>query len=287
MSQDTTARLHAITQAVAQAWVDAFCNDDPTLQPGADQLDEWLRDATALWRRLVDLWPQQNKGSTRLLPAEAIEQAGRLGAAWVHEGFLPSDAARFVLASRQGAAAVMEHDDALRPLLPVVGRLAESLALAVYESHGQSRERMIMAQSLSLIELSSPVIKLWDRILLLPLVGVIDTLRARAITERLLEAVVREEAEVTLIDVTGVPVLDTGVAGHLVKTVSAAEMLGTTVILTGISAEGAQTLVKLGVDLRGLNTRGLLRAGVSDAFARLGMQVVPAQASQPSALRSV
>ena len=123
--------------------------------------------------------------------------------------------------------------------------------------------------------------------LLLPLVGVIDTLRARAITERLLEAVVREEAEVTLIDVTGVPVLDTGVAGHLVKTVSAAEMLGTTVILTGISAEGAQTLVKLGVDLRGLNTRGLLRAGVSDAFARLGMRVVPAQASQPSALRSV
>lgn len=273
-SSEINLRLRTLGESVAEAWIEVLLANDPGLQPANAQLEDWHRDACALWHCVVDLLPRPGMPAPRILPPEALELAGRIGASWVHEGFLPSDAARFVLAARHGAARVLADDAALKGLLPAVEQLTESLGLAVYQSHGQSRERMIQAQGLSLIELTSPVIKIWDQILLLPLVGVIDTLRARTITERLLESIVQSEAEITIIDVTGVPVFDTSVAGHLMKTVTAAEMLGTTIILTGISAEGAQTLVKLGVDLRGLNTRGPLRAGLAEAFARTGRRVV-------------
>lgn len=260
----------------AVQWVSGFESEQPQLQPNADQRDEWRRQAASILRLAGGLLPYRSAGGNQGLPSAAVEEVGRLAAAWMHEGYLSYDAARFLLSSHRALrSALAVHVDVLAEACLELEHLFESLALAVFQSHGQSRERVIQEQSLSLIELSSPVVKLWDRILLLPLVGVIDTLRARSITERLLDSIAREEAEVTIVDVTGVPVFDTGVAGHLMKTVAAAEMLGTTVIFTGISAEGAQTLVKLGVDLGSLKTRGTLRAGVTEALTRTGQRVVP------------
>lgn len=138
-----------------------------------------------------------------------------------------------------------------------------------------AREDIIARQSDSLRDLSTPVIKLWDSILLLPLVGIVDTVRARHIAETLLDAIGQTEAEITIIDVTGVPIMDTSVARHVLKTVAAAEMLGTRVVLTGIGPETAQTIVKLGVDLSGVPTRGSLRSGIALAFAQIGRKVVP------------
>lgn len=264
--------------AMAAQWVSGFETEQPQLKPNADQRDEWRRQAGSILRLVGDLLAQGAPLADRSLSSPAIEEVGRLAAAWMHEGYLSFDAARFLLSAHRALRHFLpEHVEAgqLSEAVGEIERLFESLALAVFQSHGQSRERVIQEQSLSLIELSSPVVKLWDQILLLPLVGVIDTLRARAITERLLDNIAREEAEVTIVDVTGVPVFDTGVAGHLMKTVAAAEMLGTSVIFTGISAEGAQTLVKLGVDLGSLKTRGTLRAGVAEALSRTGHRLVP------------
>jgi rsbT co-antagonist protein RsbR len=133
-----------------------------------------------------------------------------------------------------------------------------------------ARESVIHGQAQSLLDMSTPVITLWESILLLPLVGVVDSVRAVQIAERLLETIGRTEAEVTLIDVTGVPVMDTSVARHLLRTVAAAEMLGTKVILTGISPTTAQTMVKLGIDLSAVPTRGSLKAGVALALRMTG-----------------
>jgi rsbT co-antagonist protein RsbR len=136
-----------------------------------------------------------------------------------------------------------------------------------------ARERVIRDQALSLLDMSTPVITLWDSILLLPLVGVVDSVRSVQIAERLLEAIGRTEAEVSIIDVTGVPVMDTSVARHLLRTVAAAEMLGTRVILTGISPDTAQTIVKLGIDMSSVPTRGTLKAGVALALQITGRQI--------------
>jgi rsbT co-antagonist protein RsbR len=137
-----------------------------------------------------------------------------------------------------------------------------------------AREELIRRQGESLREVSTPVISLWDSILLLPLVGVVDSVRAQQISERLLVAIAQSEAEVTLIDVTGVPVMDTSVARHILKTVTAAEMLGTRVILTGISPSTAQTMVKLGIDMSSVPTRASLKGGMALALTMTRRRIV-------------
>lgn len=154
-------------------------------------------------------------------------------------------------------------------------QVLDRLAMFSFEAFVETRERIIVQQSLSLMELSTPVLRLWHQVLLLPLVGVLDTARARQLTERLLEAVTRYEALVTIIDVTGVPVLDTSVARHLMKTIDAARLLGTNIVMTGISPEGAQTLTKLGISFSDVTSRASLRAGIAEALYLVGRRISP------------
>lgn len=150
----------------------------------------------------------------------------------------------------------------------------DQLVAIGFAAYLESREQTITEQSLSLLELSTPVLRVWNRILLLPLVGVVDTARAQHFTERLLESVARYEARVTIIDVTGVPVLDTSVAQHLMRTIDAARLLGTRIVMTGISPEGAQTLTKLGIRFSDVVSRATLRSGIAEALHLLNQRIV-------------
>jgi rsbT co-antagonist protein RsbR len=132
------------------------------------------------------------------------------------------------------------------------------------------RERIIRVQQESLRELSTPVLQIRDRLLILPIIGVIDTQRARQVTESLLRAIRTHRAKVAVIDVTGVPIVDSRVANHLMQTVMAARLMGTLAIVTGLSAEVAQALVTLGVDLANVRTAGDLQGGLEEAERILG-----------------
>jgi rsbT co-antagonist protein RsbR len=136
------------------------------------------------------------------------------------------------------------------------------------------RERVIRQQQDAIRELSTPVLQIRERLLLLPIIGVIDTHRARLITESLLKAIRANRAKVVVMDITGVATIDSKVANHLIQTVTAAKLMGASVIVTGLSADVAQSLVALGIDLAKLNTIGDLQGGMEEAERVLGYRVV-------------
>ena len=138
----------------------------------------------------------------------------------------------------------------------------------------QERERIIREQQEAIRELSTPVLQVRERLLILPIIGVIDPHRARQLTEQLLRGIRTNRAKVVVIDITGVAAMDATVANHLVQTVEASRLLGATVIVTGLSPEIAQTIVNIGVDLGKMNTVGDLQGGIEQAERLLGYKVV-------------
>ncbi|HEV2495574.1 MAG TPA: STAS domain-containing protein [Terriglobia bacterium] len=151
---------------------------------------------------------------------------------------------------------------------------ANRIAITVAVGFVQERERVIREQQEAIRVLSTPVLQVRERLLILPIIGVIDPQRARQLTEQLLRGIRTNRAKVVVIDITGVPVMDENVANHLVQTVEAARLLGATVIITGLSPEIAQTLVTIGVDLGKMNTVGDLQGGIEEAERALGYKVV-------------
>lgn len=144
--------------------------------------------------------------------------------------------------------------------------------ICAIETYTYKRESMIRQQEKAIRELSTPVLRIRDRLLILPIIGLIDAKRAMQITGQLLRAIRDTRARVVVIDITGVPVVDTNTANHLVQTVEAARLLGAHLITTGLSPEIAQTIVKLGVDLSRLNTVGDLQGGIEEAERILGVK---------------
>jgi rsbT co-antagonist protein RsbR len=154
---------------------------------------------------------------------------------------------------------------------PAANRIANTVAVGFV----QERERVIRQQQEAIRELSTPVLQVRERLLILPIIGVIDPQRARQLTEQLLRGIRENRAKVVVIDITGVAAMDATVANHLVQTVEASRLLGATVIVTGLSPEIAQTLVTIGVDLGKMNTVGDLQGGIEQAERLLGYKVVP------------
>ena len=153
---------------------------------------------------------------------------------------------------------------------PAANRIANTVAVGFV----QERERVIRQQQEAIRELSTPVLQVRERLLILPIIGVIDPQRARQLTEQLLRGIRTNRAKVVVIDITGVAAMDVTVANHLVQTVEASRLLGATVIVTGLSPEIAQTLVTIGVDLGKMNTVGDLQGGIEQAERLLGYKVV-------------
>ena len=142
-------------------------------------------------------------------------------------------------------------------------QMVDKLALITAEAFQATREKLISRQQQELLELSTPVVKLWDGILALPIIGTLDSARTQVVMESLLQAVVQTNSRVAIIDITGVPTVDTLVAQHLLKTITAARLMGAECIISGVRPQIAQTIVHLGIDLADVITK----AKLSDAFA--------------------
>src|SRR6266513_1583875 len=175
-----------------------------------------------------------------------------------------------------------QNFDQLSRVLDAYEPAANRIAITVAVGFVQERERVIRQQQEAIRELSTPVLPVRERLLILPIIGIIDPQRARQLTEQLLHGIRVNRAKVVVMDITGVPAMDATVANHLVQTVEAARLLGATVIVTGLSPEIAQTLVNIGVDLGKMNTVGDMQGGIEEAERLLGYRVAPIRDAAPA-----
>jgi len=216
------------------------------------------------------------------------EVLSSISASRARQGFSPSDVAMFVLSLRQPLLLLIREKmakspDALFDALLSASQLLDRLALITTETFTATREELIMRQQQELLELSTPVVKLWDGILALPIIGTLDSARTQVVMESLLQAVVATNSRYAIIDITGVPTVDTLVAQHLLKTITAARLMGAECIISGVRPQIAQTIVHLGINLEDVITKAKLSDAFALALQRSGRAVVRTQSASNNA----
>lgn len=260
-NQTDLARLITANEAsILRAWVAAAGSGDTRIsaqetESQARQLLQALGQATATGNVSDVRRPEYNEVRD-LLASFARSRA--------LQGFSPTETATFVFSLKQ---ALFEHIRKGKPEDVAaktwgISQLIDQLGLFTVENFQKTREELIARQRQEIDELSTPVVKLWEGIVALPLIGALDSGRTQVVMQNLLEAIVQTGAEIAILDITGVPTVDTLVAQHLLKTVSAARLMGADCIISGIRPQIAQTIVQLGVQLNVIS-----KATLADAFA--------------------
>jgi rsbT co-antagonist protein RsbR len=258
--------LTAKDDQLASAWVEAVSR---TLR-GRISLAELERELHELYSALVDGlrqgafdWQGEAYAELRALLAELSRSRAR-------QGFTPTETATSVLACKDVLAPTVGSEAEDIHAYLQLGKLVDALALFTLEVYAKTREEIISAQSEQLMELSTPVVKLWEGVVAVPLVGTLDSARTQVVMEKLLQALVDADADQAIIDITGVPAVDTEVAQHLLKTVVAARLMGAECIISGIRPQIAQTIVALGIQFGDIVTKASLADALKHALARRG-----------------
>ena len=265
----------------------------------ADLLSEWIsRQLATLRRDLIspDELREQSRRFLGLLRASLQNGGGAeadvRGPAWTEmrdmladvsrarakQGFSSSETATFVFSLKEPLFQRLRTEYARDPETLASETwasmlLLDQLGLYTTEVYQKGREEVIARQQQEMLELSTPVVELWEGILALPLIGTLDSARTQVVMESLLERIVETGAEIAVIDITGVPTVDTLVAQHLLKTVAAARLMGAECIISGIRPQIAQTIVHLGVELGGIVTKATLADAFAIALQRAGLAV--------------
>jgi rsbT co-antagonist protein RsbR len=240
------------------------------LRVGSDRFLAALGGAVGEDSADPDITDSRWSGVRELLTELSRSRAGR--------GFTPTETATFVFSLKEPLFAAIRSDgaddvDQLVATLWSATRLIDGLGLFTAEAFLRSREEVIRRQQDELIELSTPVVKLWQGVVAVPLIGTLDSARTQVVMENLLERIVETDSAIAIIDITGVPTVDTLVAQHLLKTVTAARLMGADCIISGIRPQIAQTIVHLGLDLSEVVTKSSLADAVVVALDRTGFEI--------------
>ncbi len=272
-------------QAIVQEWMEALRSSESFRQQltSDTELDRQCRD---LLRRMAE--SSRDSGAAGFEAREwdpLRDQLAGLSDAWAEVGFSPSELAGFILLLRQPlvrrlSEKLMEDAPSLVQEVMNLNRLLDRVGLWAAEVFQHKQQEIIRRQQEELMELSTPVISIWEGIVVLPLIGTLDSTRTQQVMESLLNRIVQERARVAILDITGVPTVDTLVAQHLLKAVTAARLMGADCIISGIRPSTAQTMVQLGVDLREVTTKATL----ADAFAVALRKATPEAEGDPEEL---
>ena len=272
--------------------------------------DQWLQEQLGAGRKVSAPEQQEITRKSREIvgalkaAAQSEDLDGIGGAGWAgmkeiltdlsagraKDGYSPSETASFIYSLKPAVYAALQRDlikdpEALPRAVQQASVLLDKLGLFTIENFLKTREDVIQRQQQEMLELSTPVVRLWENILALPLIGTLDSARTQIVMQNLLEAIVQTRSNFAIIDITGVPVVDTLVAQHLLKTVAAARLMGADCLISGIRPQIAQTIIHLGVDLTNVTTKATLADAFAVALQRSGMTIGRVEKSKAAPVR--
>jgi rsbT co-antagonist protein RsbR len=280
MKQDNTVFDHVLKAApeqFIQDWLDEISRDGNSGSVGAGaakndvrELFDAIQSAVAADADLGDIAGAPWVRTRSVLAALSQSRAA--------QGLTAAQTSSFVLAIKRPLFVLLEsqlagNSKAAFDAAWVASRLVDQLAQFTITTYQRSREEVIARQQQELLELSTPVVKLWDGVLAVPMIGTLDSSRTQLVMETLLTRIVETGSELAIIDITGVPTVDTLVAQHLLKTVTAIRLMGADAIISGIRPQIAQTIVHLGIDLQGITTKASLADALRLAMKKTGHTV--------------
>jgi rsbT co-antagonist protein RsbR len=257
-------------------------NHDKVVGTWAQLVAASLRGRTSpeeVRRELEDLYAlvvRDSAGNDEEAEGELRAVLDELSRSRALNGFTPSETALSVFSLKEAVYELVADAADLVPEYLAFSRRVDDLGLRTFETYSATREQIISDQAASMLELSTPVVRLWEGIIAVPLVGTLDSARTQLVMEKLLETLVATGADHAVIDITGVPTVDTEVAQHLLKTVSAARLLGAECTISGIRPQVAQTIVSLGIEFGDIATKATLADALALALKQAGLKVVPA-----------
>jgi rsbT co-antagonist protein RsbR len=201
-----------------------------------------------------------------------------ISSARAKQGYSPRETGTFVFSLKEALLGVLQQEIKNDPVLLLeeslkISRLVDNLCMVTFETFIKGREEVILRQTDEIAEISTPVIRVWDGIVAMPIIGTLDSSRTQVVMENLLQEIVLTSSSIAILDISGVPAVDSLVAQHLIKTVSATRLMGAECIISGIRPEIAQTVVHLGIDLSGIVTKATLASALRYAFAMMQLEV--------------
>jgi len=260
--------LLANQEKLLARWAEILLASDAGQGTAEETRQELAEIFGALQRSMSDA-DESAQGELRAMLAELSRSRARRGAT-------PTQTAISVFALKDAVYELVASAAELVPEFLVFSRMVDDLGLFTFQTYAAAREQVIADQAEAMLELSTPVVRLWDGIIAVPLIGTLDSARTQLVMEKMLDALVTEGAEHAVIDITGVPTVDTEVAQHLLKTVMAARLLGAECTISGIRPQIAHTIVSLGIEFGDIATKATLADALGHALKQSGLKVGPA-----------
>lgn len=278
MKNEAIKVLQKKKKSILESWM-KFQLDDESLREDLLSNEELRAQSEELLNAFVDNLTDSNIQDPRSGDFESVKDILRaISLSRARQGFTPRETGNFVFSLKDALLDTLQHEikdpQELYFQTIKISKLIDSFGVDTFEIFIKTREEVILRQTDEITEISTPVIQVWEGILALPIIGTLDSARTQVVMENLLQKIVETESSIAILDISGVPAVDSLVAQHLIKTVSATRLMGAECIISGIRPEIAQTVVHLGIDLTGVLTKSSLANALKAAFTMLQLQVV-------------
>lgn len=269
---------------ILEAWMKLQLADE-SLREDLMSNDDLRSQSEELLTALIDNLKDENIDSPRDGDFEpVVDILNAISIARAKQGYSPRETGNYVFSLKDALLNMLQQEIKDPQELYVqgqkIGRLIDSFGVSTFESFIKGREEVILRQTDEISEISTPVIRVWDGILALPIIGTLDSARTQIVMESLLQEIVESGSSIAILDISGVPAVDSLVAQHLIKTVAATRLMGAECIISGIRPEIAQTVVHLGIDLTDVLTKSTLASALKTAFQMMQLQVIKKQQQQ-------